>query len=137
MCTLRYCYPKGQYRNNNDDRSLHADDSSSHPVDRNTNLCKDWFAMVCHHHSLLTVEDNRCVLERFLAVLENIVEIRDSSFKHATEIPWDQAATNSYKQRRKQVMQAEWQIASKLCEINKVHEPDTATVALSDHHWFL
>ena len=59
-----------------------------------TNLGKDRFAMVCNHHSLLTVKHYGCVLKGLLTVLQNIIQIGDAAFKNTPEVARYQAATN-------------------------------------------
>ena len=57
-------------------------------------------AVVGHHQSLVTVEDDRCVVKRFLGVLQYEVEIRHSPLEYAPEISWDQGSTNSCRETR-------------------------------------
>ena len=52
-------------------------------------LGKHWFTMMCNHGSLLTVKDNRCVVEGFFWMFDDVVEVSDATFKDTTEVSWN------------------------------------------------
>lgn len=49
-------------------------------------FCEDRFAIMCDHERLFAIKNYRGVLKRLLAKLKNVVEVGNSTFKHASEI---------------------------------------------------
>ena len=81
--------------------SLNITSNWHHVYSNLTDLSEYWFAVMCDHHSLLTVKYNGRVLKWFLAVLQYIVQISYSTLKHASKVAGNQATTNSWKNKYK------------------------------------
>lgn len=57
-------------------------------------LGKHGFAMLGHHAALVTVEGHKVAVECLLGMLKNVIELRSTPLKNASEVAWDQGPAN-------------------------------------------
>lgn len=61
-----------------------------------TNLCEYIFSMVGNHVGLFTIEDNGGVLERFFAILEDVIDVSHATLKKTAEISGNEAPADGW-----------------------------------------
>lgn len=70
-----------------------------------TNLCEDWWFMMCNHSGIFTVKrDRTCVIvEGLFRLYHMIVQFFHSTFKYAAKVPWNQVSSYCWKSRQQHV----------------------------------